>query len=383
MARPIRHTMPDNDAIQRHIDRQARGRQQRREKQAECLDDQRLALFGRWCPRYDRLDMILNTCQKKMAERMLEDFHGSGVDEDLEVLKAGWASHFKERPGQPQPNRPRLADLERVGQQDDETDASDESDEPRSVLAAQGERAKQRLKGLEELRRLAQKAPKPYEAMNLSSGFQWNLKSLKAETRRIHNFDSSKSTDPWADWEVRWSQAFRRLEEMEGIRRRRLEESEPRKPHKMFGRAPSGCFEQDSAPKQESKPQPPPRRNAQDLPQKQVREPVPPTKRLESFAEFSTAWSEFEKRLASAGSQPIKTIDIPWPDGLTSVAGITAFDSAADAKKKLRTALLRWHPDKWAPILEQVDQMDKAEVIARVKNVTQRLLEEKKANNGK
>jgi len=69
--------------------------------------------------------------------------------------------------------------------------------------------------------------------------------------------------------------------------------------------------------------------------------------------------------------------DIPWPNGIESVSGTISSDTAAEAKKKLRTALLRWHPDKWAPILEHVAEADRAEVIARVKLVTQRLLEEK------
>ena len=103
----------------------------------------------------DCFDHILKTYKRNVAERILEDFHSSGVDEDLEVLKAGWASHFKERPGRPRPQRPLLADLRHCTEELEELE--DFESGPRSLLAAQGERAKQRLQGLEKLRHLAGK----------------------------------------------------------------------------------------------------------------------------------------------------------------------------------------------------------------------------------
>ncbi|CAK9051911.1 Uncharacterized protein SCF082_LOCUS28448 [Durusdinium trenchii] len=372
------------EAFQRHIERQIRGRQIRLDKQCQDQKDQRhwnLALLdGRWSP-CDSLDRMLNACQKDVAERMLHDFHCSGVDEDLEVLKAGWASHFKERPGQPQPKRPLLADLERPASCSSE---SEEFDEPRSILAAQGERAKQRLKGLEHLRQLAKPSEKPVAKIVEETG------SSSCDWKPMpRSFDRTQS-DSWAEWEARWAQAFRRLDEMEAIRRRRREEKEREckahaehvgKDRQAFPTFPSS-FPSTSS-KQGSKPRAAAPTKSSPSPAKEVNAAVSQASPFHSFADFCTAWSKLEKRLASGVQNAFLTcLDIPWPDGLPSVSGITASDTAAEAKKKLRTALLRWHPDKWTPILEHIAETDRVEVIARVKNVTQRLLEEKKRMDG-
>lgn len=416
------------DAIQRHIERQARGRQQRLDKQDE---GGKIMVFQ--ARDQDCFDQILKTHQRNVAGRMLEDFHSSGVDEDLEALKAGWANHFKVRPGQPQPQRPLLADLRYC----------DLDDEPRSFLAAQGERAKQRLKGLEQLRHLAESGTLKNQQ---DSNFAFSEGFLGGDLEKISQLprsngplrqagkllhegpkESNKSKDrkdlkewnvpdtrgargapdPWAEWEARWSQEFRRLDEMEKNRRqarqvadgwqwsdreeewhRRVQAEKERNREASASKGAKSkakTSKEANGPKEATKP---PSRDPPNLPKHLPTKSAP---KYHSFADFSAAWSAFEKKLqlsgdsAASGSRDghLSVSDIPWPDGLSSVSGTSSSDTPAEAKKKLRTALLRWHPDKWAPILEHVAPADRAEVISRVKLVTQRLLEEKKANDAK
>lgn len=298
------------DAMQRHLERQARGRQQRRWK------DEHLAVDV--C---DPLSFDPLSAYRRIAGQMLADFHVSGVDEDLEVLKAGWANHFK-RPG----HRPF----------------------EESILAVEGERAKQRLKGLERLRQLA------------GSDGRNSLPSLVGSR-----------SDAWADWESRWSQEFRRLEERERLER-------DAKAAEMRAAQEARAAEAAEAARWARQKREKKAKSNCGAVEKSAR-PVPT--RFGSFGDFSQAWKDFEARLAKMKS--VRLQDIPWPDGLPSVSGITSSDSPSDAKKKLRTALLRWHPDKWGTILDHVAESDKVDVIARVKLVTQRILDEKKRQDAK
>lgn len=444
-------------AIQRHIERQARGRQQRFDKQRD-QDEGRIVFFR--AQHSDCFDQVLKTYKKNVAGRILEDFHSSGVDEDLEVLKAGWASHFKERPGRPRPQRPLLADLRHCTEELEELEELDDFESgPRSLLAAQGERAKQRLQGLEKLRHLAGKGtgmaeseialsnqfggigafpdrfsfhpiPKPrahgplQHAGKLVRGPKPTRKESKSNERgkkerslsdsKVDRLRGDRDTrDLWAEWEARWSQEFRRLEEMEKNRqkndssdagaswaeqeeqwyRRVHEKRREANAHHACHRAYSKASEDGNRSSSKTSK---PRKAKSAKPQPEPTEPPPPpdqsvhavqthqAKKFNSFADFSAAWSAFEKRLSDrlSGTAFVRSAaflvsDIPWPNGIESVSGTISSDTAAEAKKKLRTALLRWHPDKWAPILEHVAEADRAEVIARVKLVTQRLLEEK------
>eukprot|EP00438_Fugacium_kawagutii_P017381 Skav208043 [mRNA] locus=scaffold2536:48864:52092:- [translate_table: standard] len=396
--------------------RQARGRQQRIEKrfdQREGGDGRIFMLEGAQCS--DCFDQILKTYQQHVAARMLEDFHLSGVDADLEVLKAGWANHFRERPGRRQPQCPLLADLE--------GDPEDMDAVPRSFLCAQGERAKQRLQGLEQLLHLA-KGTEGTDRGGASSSFgghpfthrerrgplQHAGKLLRAEPRgkeskkecRVKGVKETKSKpgaapvgpDLWAEWEARWSEEFRRLDEMEKNRRHVIaaeavwaerEEEWHRRVHAEKAKAKVHAEKAKPSESKARKAKVPERPQPTESP---PHEPVQPARNsskpkvFQSFAEFSFAWGAFEERLSATGTQSatILVSDIPWPDGLASVSGTTSSDTAAEAKRKLRTALLRWHPDKWAPILEHVAEADRAEVIARVKLVTQRLLDERKVH---
>eukprot|EP00929_Paragymnodinium_shiwhaense_P058583 TRINITY_DN29339_c0_g1_i1.p1 TRINITY_DN29339_c0_g1~~TRINITY_DN29339_c0_g1_i1.p1 ORF type:complete len:563 (-),score=92.56 TRINITY_DN29339_c0_g1_i1:12-1700(-) len=88
-------------------------------------------------------------------------------------------------------------------------------------------------------------------------------------------------------------------------------------------------------------------------------------------------WATLEERL-EAGRE-IRFHDIPWPGITSSVIGALAdgSETASALRQKLVTALRRWHPDKWAHILERVPACEQARVMENVKCVAQRLLEEK------
>jgi len=98
---------------------------------------------------------------------------------------------------------------------------------------------------------------------------------------------------------------------------------------------------------------------------------------FEGFKDLDFAWRTFEARLAS-GDTDIRFSDIPWPDSLPTVSGVTASDSMEECKKKLRAAVLRWHPDKWGLVLQRVVEADRSSVMTRLQGVTRRILDEKR-----
>jgi hypothetical protein len=79
----------------------------------------------------------------------------------------------------------------------------------------------------------------------------------------------------------------------------------------------------------------------------------------------------------AAPVQELKGADIPWPPA-ASVSGCTASMGEAERKKRLRSALLRWHPDKFGRILGRVRAADRAAVLEAVGAVTKRILHEKR-----
>lgn len=98
---------------------------------------------------------------------------------------------------------------------------------------------------------------------------------------------------------------------------------------------------------------------------------------LDTFPAFQAAWLEFEQRLSVAGTF-VGVADVPWPVTPAAALGIGAFDAPKDQKRKLRAAVLRWHPDKWGPILEKTREAERKDVMERVKEVTRMILQEKK-----
>lgn len=259
--------------------------------------------------------------------------------------------------------------------------------------------------------------------------------SSPAHVRRSSH---SSTADPWDDWERRWEHAFQQFEEVtraqcaaqqaeaemraeaerlqaEAEWRRKVEEAKRQGAQQAARRraqagSPSGHHQQressfpsydqfgsgskynfkagvgQSSNQSSSQsgsqgasqgrrwlpPRPPPapsssRKTANNDPQ------------FKSFAEFDNAWACFEQKASNGG---IRATDVPWPTSLPSVAGITDSDSGSDKKKKLRAALVRWHPDKWGRIIDSVSKDEQPLVMERVKEVTQRILDEKKRHGG-
>lgn len=106
----------------------------------------------------------------------------------------------------------------------------------------------------------------------------------------------------------------------------------------------------------------------------------PPPPRITSHAAFDIAWAQFEKQIGqcSTGGAPLGCDDVPWPTFLPTVSGIRIEESPKERKDKIRTAVLRWHPDKWGPILVCIREADHGKVMEKVKEVTRRILEERK-----
>lgn len=413
-------------AVQKHVDRMARGRRMRSQSVPKQTFNEDIGDIKQWLQTplaledvrvggHDMYEQILDCYKRQTARRMLHDFEASGLDEDLEELRAGWAPAFKHRQGFPQPRPPLLADLSQTSKRGAKPEHGrnlwnlddEEDEEPRSVLAAQGERARERLRGLQYLRGAAdvQKVPctsteplcrdrnpmKERSAEGISSA---NL-ALALPTPKKSN-GRSTSSDPWDRWEQRWSEEFKHFEEIERMRnfRRSCEDDEEKRQSewkKKVEAAKAQTAEQRANPRRRNEAPPTPQRPSQfsakaptnnEAPKQSLPPPKPPPQKAQalpqftSFAAFDAAWGAFEQRLSS-GVQ-LSFTDIPWPDSLSSVSGVAHSDNVTDRKKKLRGALMRWHPDKWSHILERIKDTEKASVLQHVKEVTQRILEEKK-----
>lgn len=424
------------------------------------------------------------TREQQTANGMLHDFASSGIDEDLEILRAGWSSNST------------AAAQRRGGTTPDFM--FNWSDEPPSELNSRGDVAQRRLKNIQYLRGVAgAKSPSSSTgdflcltngtasmASSRSSASSWRSPAvLKRGERRFSSSlddlfgsdlpfrlssttsaltnrskrrwrgpldaDSSseeeealqpmleygammrsqnlKSTlrrkpdrtegldDPWSAWESRWAEAFKefdaherarqaaRLAQEEEERQRlweeaskarddakrqqerskataRAREEEARRKAKAesakTSNKPSGESRENSKPYQGSSAGS--SKSSTALPEK-----APPEDKRPNFASFEayeSAWSKFEGRMKSGTA--LSFSDIPWPTKLPTISGASTSDSTAECKKKLRGALLRWHPDKWTPILNLVAEVDKAKVTEEVKEVTRRILAEKERFGG-
>ena len=100
----------------------------------------------------------------------------------------------------------------------------------------------------------------------------------------------------------------------------------------------------------------------------------------ESFESYQKRWVAFEAKLAQGGT--ISAKDIPFPPDAGNISGITSKDDAVTKKKKLKDALMRWHPDKFTAVLAKCSDKDGVgiEVAKRVSEVAKRLIEERKRN---
>lgn len=109
------------------------------------------------------------------------------------------------------------------------------------------------------------------------------------------------------------------------------------------------------------------------------------------------AWNAYESRWSaiSASSEPLGFRDIPWPllVAPTRVLDLTpenisgfllhpAHSSNSSRRERIRTALLRWHPDRFCRILNRVIDSEKS-VIEEGVGIIARCLNELLAKEGK
>jgi len=135
----------------------------------------------------------------------------------------------------------------------------------------------------------------------------------------------------------------------------------------------------EATPSGPSRPPPRPRVRSSSLPTEGNQPtPRPPPLHFGSFAEFDAHWARFEQRASAAGARDLRLVDVPWPTSLTSVSGVSAGESLDVRKRKLRAALIRWHPDKWSKLLDCIHESDRTKVVEKVKEVTRRIIDEKK-----
>lgn len=100
---------------------------------------------------------------------------------------------------------------------------------------------------------------------------------------------------------------------------------------------------------------------------------------FDSFAAFDVAFVEWEAKTASA--QVLRLAEVPFPPrkdpaGLVE-AGLLRGGDAMRRKTMLRTALLRWHPDKWMAMTSKIDTKEHGELGERLSTITQVLVEQK------
>lgn len=84
--------------------------------------------------------------------------------------------------------------------------------------------------------------------------------------------------------------------------------------------------------------------------------------------------------------------DVPWPRGDESALGLEPGDGPAERRRKLRAALLFWHPDKFPDKFRRVlgraaappggggwPELELAAALERAHEVTRRIIAEKAA----
>lgn len=473
-------------SAQQHIDRMARGRTQR--SMRDELAEQQLVKNDpeQW--------------QRHTAMHMLRDFENSGVDADLEELRAGWATnntavaHRQKRDsltfddGFADEYWPAMLDQTELNRRGDiaarrvnllsglrkaaESPQGSKSAETRLALVdtiadlgtsgrARPRRQRPSTGKESELDRILGRGVQSQRDSDIDSSVahgharRWRgpLDNDSDEDVQSSYPSSSRSLallpenpqwrnvkapptcvspdDPWGAWESRWADAFRDMEnrarakqqaefQREEQERRRLweeadrlrEEDVRRQQERKASRASGparnfgdGAYKSTSdgagswssangtssrrptnnanhsrshednrgsgAPGSGPKPKSSPTQPSRPAPVSQI----PDVPRFANFAAFEQAWSTFEVKVK--GEAQLAYTDIPWPLSLPSVSGAATTDAPAERKKKLRGALLRWHPDKWAPLFARVKEADKVKVTEQIKEVTRRILDEK------
>lgn len=332
-----------------------------------------------------------------LAATILKDFSRAAVDEDLEMLRSQW---FK-------PASQELAE-----------------DPSRVCGRALDYQSSARLATIAALRRIA-----TLEAADASghgeAGIIAVYRGCHERTKATASWlpdrtdvelavresgdDASDAGLDWRAWEERWAEELRGFASAPASqpppsyhRRRSGRSTPPRspsrsreseaseragKPHSRAkahprSRASHGRGRRAATPP----PRSPPPRSPPPPPSPPTRAakppPAAPKTRYASFEEFDVAFARFEENLANVprGVPVVALSDIPLPpcSDPAGVSGIRGLPSAAgECKKRLRKALLRWHPDKWSAVLDRVRDEDKAALGEKLRAITQALIREK------
>jgi hypothetical protein len=107
--------------------------------------------------------------------------------------------------------------------------------------------------------------------------------------------------------------------------------------------------------------------------------PPPIGRFFESFKAFDAAYVEWEAGAAAA--EVVKLAEVPFPPRLDPAglveSGLLRGGDESKRKKLLRSALLRWHPDKWMALTGKICAEERAELARRLSTITQELVEQK------
>jgi hypothetical protein len=89
-------------------------------------------------------------------------------------------------------------------------------------------------------------------------------------------------------------------------------------------------------------------------------------------------WEEFEMKLKS--DSPICYHDIPWPSLSHPIINLSKGASAKESKNQIRSALIRWHPDKFQKILSKIDDAaERLKAVHMVQEVARKIITEKES----
>ena len=147
-------------------------------------------------------------------------------------------------------------------------------------------------------------------------------------------------------------------------------------------RRPPGDFGVPPPPRPPPPPPPPPGATPSGAAAVPSKPKAPPAlgRFFDTFAAFDAAYTEWEATAASA--ELIRLADVPFPPkrdpaGLLEAGLLHGGADASQRKKRLRTALLRWHPDKWMALTSKMRKHEHVELGKRLAVITQALVEQK------
>eukprot|EP00747_Dinoflagellata_sp_TGD_P223156 gnl/TRDRNA2_/TRDRNA2_94781_c0_seq1.p1 gnl/TRDRNA2_/TRDRNA2_94781_c0~~gnl/TRDRNA2_/TRDRNA2_94781_c0_seq1.p1 ORF type:complete len:416 (-),score=52.12 gnl/TRDRNA2_/TRDRNA2_94781_c0_seq1:13-1260(-) len=361
--------------------------------------------------------------ERRTAAAMVQDLQNCGADEDLEALRAGWCTQNRSTRSEAPSQLNRRGDtamrrlntvghLRRVAEGKAAVGDVNEMSTPDAAPLQCLQDACAGTGGAQSVGGSRTRPPRPSAKPRVSGGLA---------TKFVDDDE-----DPWSTWERRWAETFDEMKKM-GSSRPRMgratttasnngEEgasgrsatggAAPRHRGKSgggnddhaSGAGYSGSASTRSGPAStrptpprppQAPPKPPPRRPTATPPGAAPGRATPPgrptprenLRPLVSFASYEEAWVGFEARAADS-DHVLTYAEIPWPLGLPAVSGIVSQDGAGERKRKFRAALLRWHPDKWGPLLSRVIEADRSRVTERVKEVTRRILAERETFGG-